>query len=48
MRAGEIDISVNTLDDPTAPVIKAHIWTEDKQPWYAIGDDLPVFERAVI
>ena len=47
-RAGEIDISVNTLDDPTAPVIRAHIWTEDKQPWYAIGDDLPVFERGVI
>ncbi|HSG96990.1 MAG TPA: GFA family protein [Woeseiaceae bacterium] len=46
-RAGEIDISVNCLDDPTAPVIRAHIWTEDKPPWYEIGDDLPVFERTV-
>jgi len=44
-RPGEIDISLNTLSDPTAPVLRAHIWTEDKQPWTVICDDLPVFER---
>jgi len=44
-RPGEIDISLNVLDDPTSPALKAHIWTEDKQPWTVIGDDLPVFER---
>ena len=46
-RQGEIDISVNCLDDPAIPVIKAHIWTEDKQPWFKIGDKLPAFARTV-
>ncbi len=44
-RPGEIDITANCLDDPAAPVMRAHIWTEDKQPWMHIGDDLPVFEK---
>ena len=46
-RPGEIDLSLNTLDDPTAPVLRAHIWTEDKQPWMPIGDDLPVYEKNI-
>ncbi|MCH9693351.1 MAG: GFA family protein [Gammaproteobacteria bacterium] len=44
-RPGEIDLSLNALDDPAAPVLRAHIWTEDKQPWTVICDDLPVFTR---
>lgn len=44
-RPGEIDISVNCLDDPAAPILRAHIWTEDKQPWLQIDDGLPVFAR---
>ncbi|MCP4300458.1 MAG: GFA family protein [Gammaproteobacteria bacterium] len=46
-RPGEIDISVNCLDDPGAPTPRAHIWTEDKQPWLLIGDDLPVYKQTV-
>jgi len=46
-RPGDIDISLNCLDDPTAPILRAHIWTEDKQPWMQIGDTLPVFKKTV-
>ena len=44
-RPGEIDLTLNSLDDPTVPVPRAHIWTADKQPWTRICDDLPVYER---
>lgn len=46
-RPGEIDLTVNSLDNPSAPVLKAHIWTEDKPDWFAIGDDLPVYEKKI-
>jgi hypothetical protein len=29
------------------PSLRAHIWTEDKQPWLQIGDDLPVYEKNI-
>ena len=44
-RPGEIDITLNTHDDPDGPTLKAHIWTEDKRSWMVIGDDLPVFAQ---
>lgn len=44
-RPGEIDLTVNSLDDPSAPELKAHIWTADKQPWLVLDDGLPVFEK---
>jgi hypothetical protein len=46
-RRGEIDLTLNSLDDPSVPVLKAHIWTEDKQPWLSIDDGLPVYERNI-
>lgn len=46
-RPGEIDVTLNCLDEPGAPVLRAHIWTEDKQPWFHIGDDLPVYEKNI-
>ena len=46
-RPGEIDLTLNSLDKPSAPVLKAHIWTEDKAPWLVIGDDLPVYEKKI-
>lgn len=46
-RPGDIDITLNCLDDPTAPTLRAHIWTEDKAPWMQIGDDLPVYEKNI-
>ncbi len=44
-RPGEIDITLNTLDDPSGPTLRAHIWTEDKQPWLVIDDELPVYNK---
>jgi len=35
------------LGDPTSPALRAHIWTDDKQPWMQIGDDLPVYPKNV-
>jgi hypothetical protein len=46
-RPGEIDISLNTLDDSGGPELRAHIWTEDKPEWFLIGDDLPVYKRNI-
>ena len=47
-RPGEIDLTLNSLDDPSAPVLKAHIWVEDKAPWFEIGDDLPVYDKKIV
>lgn len=46
-RPGEIDITLNCLDDPGSATLRAHIWTEDRQPWLQIGDDLPVYEKNI-
>jgi len=46
-RRGEIDVSINCLDDPSGPTPRAHVWTEDKQPWMKIGDDLPIYEKTI-
>lgn len=46
-RPGEIDLTLNSLDDPCGPVLRAHIWTEDRQPWLQIDDHLPVYERNI-
>jgi hypothetical protein len=47
-RQGEIDITLNTLDNPNGPIPKAHIWTEEKQAWMTIGDDLPVYGKNIV
>ena len=46
-RPGEIDISLNALDDPSGPELRAHIWTEDKPDWMLIGDDLPMYAKNI-
>lgn len=46
-RGGEIDLTLNSLDDPAAIKPKAHIWVEDKQPWFTIGDGLPQYRKTV-
>lgn len=46
-RADDIDISINCLDDPEVPKLRAHIWTEDKPSWLQICDDLPVYEQSI-
>ena len=44
-RPGEIDITLNTLDDSYSPELRAHIWTENKPVWFLIGDDLPAYKQ---
>jgi hypothetical protein len=46
-RAGDIDVTLTSFDDPSQFSPKAHIWVEDKLPWVVIGDDLPQFPRKV-
>jgi len=46
-RPGEIDITLNTHDDPGGPVLRVHIWTEDKPQWLSINDDLPMYEKNI-
>ncbi|MEL7185438.1 MAG: GFA family protein [Pseudomonadota bacterium] len=46
-RPGDIDITLNSHDDPSGPTLQAHIFTEDKHPWMTIGDNLPRYEKNV-
>jgi hypothetical protein len=43
-RAGEIDVTLATLDDPSALAPRAHIWVQDKLSWERIEDGLPSFD----
>jgi hypothetical protein len=45
-RAGEIDVTLSSLDDPGALVPQIHIWVEDKLPWMVIADGRPQFAQA--
>lgn len=47
-RPGEIDLTLNCLDDPSIPVLKAHIWTENAQPWMKFNDGLPIYEKNAV
>ena len=40
-RAGEIDVTLATLDDPTRIAPRMHVWVGDRLPWVVIGDGLP-------
>lgn len=44
-RLDEIDISAVSLDAPELVEPAAHIWVEDKAPWYEISDDLPRYPQ---
>jgi len=44
-RAGQIDITLTSFDDPAQFAPQAHIWLQDKLPWVRIGDELPRFEK---
>ena len=39
--AGEIDVTLSTLDEPTLVPPRMHVWVKDRLPWVVIGDDLP-------
>jgi len=40
-RAGEIDVTLATLDDPTLLPPRLHVWVKDRLPWTPICDELP-------
>lgn len=40
-RAGEIDFTLASLDDPATLVPDRHLWVQDKLPWVHIDDGLP-------
>lgn len=44
-RAGQVDVTLTSFEDPARFVPAAHIWVEDKLPWVHIDDDLPRFVR---
>jgi hypothetical protein len=46
-RAGQIDITLTSFDDPSQFAPEAHIWVEDRLPWVCIDDGLPQFEKTV-
>lgn len=46
-RPGDIDLTLVTLDDPSAFRPVAHIWVEDKLPWIGINDGLPQYPKTV-
>ena len=45
LRPGEIDLTIESMDDPKAFKPAVHIWVEDKLPWIVIGDELPQFQK---
>ena len=44
-RAGEIDVTLGTLDDPALIEPDRHIWTEDAASWERSAHELPRYER---
>lgn len=38
---GQVDVTLATLDDPTAVPPTSHGWTESQVPWLEIADKLP-------
>jgi hypothetical protein len=43
-RAGQVDITLTSLDDAPQIEPRAHIWVEDKVPWLCIDDGLPQYQ----
>ena len=46
-RAGQIDVTLTSFDDPSGFSPQSHIWVEDKQPWVRIDDGLPQYPQRV-
>lgn len=47
-RAGEIDITLTSFDNPSDFSPLSHIWVEDKLPWVSINDGLPQHAQRVV
>ena len=44
--ADEIDVTIASLDDPSAIAPADHIWTSERIAWFVIGDRLPQHARS--
>lgn len=44
-RPAELDVTVATLEDPSAFEPEMHIWVDDKLPWVVVDDALPRYGR---
>jgi hypothetical protein len=42
-RAGEIDVTLASLDEAATLAPQMHVWVSDKLPWVTISDGLPQF-----
>jgi len=47
-RAGEIDVTLATLDEPERLPPERHIWVRDKLPWVHLDDGLPQLETVSV
>ena len=48
LRAGELDFTLASLEDPSALRPQMHIWVRDKVPWVELGDGLPQYETVFV
>jgi hypothetical protein len=46
-RAAEIDVTLATLDDPSAITPLMHVWVAERLPWVTIGDQLAQFPAGI-
>jgi hypothetical protein len=44
LRAGDLDFTLVSLDDPAALAPRMHIWVQDKLPWVQLNDGLPQYQ----
>ncbi|ONG56472.1 aldehyde-activating protein [Pseudoroseomonas deserti] len=42
---GEVDVSTATLDEPSEPAPRDHIWVQSRIPWVELGTFLPAHAR---
>jgi hypothetical protein len=47
-RAGEIDVTLASLDDAARLAPQMHVWVGEKLPWVRIADGLPQFAAATV
>lgn len=46
-RDRDVDITIASFDDPSRFPPRAHIWLEDKAPWFTVSDDLPRYLKTI-